>query len=314
MLLRMGSLFCATLLGMGGASFWADGADQDQSPKVSITPRKEAPSGRSSNLRLDVNVVLVPVTVTDPFGKPVKGLSVDRFRVLEDGIQQKVTSFLREEAPVSLGLLFDSSSSMKNRIDASVEALKLLFQSTGPGDEYFVVQFADQARLLGGFTDSPDEIHGRLGYVQAKGWTALLDAVAMGAHQMKFAKNGRRVLLVLSDGNDNNSRFSESEIKSMVIESDLRIYAIALAYRPRLLQQLADETGGNVLVAQNVSELPDVVQRLTAEIRSQYLLGYTPSNPHNDGKYHKVKIDILQAPGSPPVRASWRRGYYAPRE
>jgi len=210
-------------------------------------------------------------------------------------------------------MLFDSSGSMKNRIASSVEALKQLFQTTIPGDEFFVVQFSDQARLLGGFTTEPDEIYQRLGFVEARGWTALLDAVALGTHQMRSARNRRRVLLILSDGNDNNSRFSESEIKNMVVEGDLRVYAIGLGYRPRLLQQLADETGGKVLVAENVNDLPNVVQRLSSEIRSQYLLGYSSTNPHNDGKYRRVRIEVVQPPGGP-LRASWRRGYYAPDE
>ena len=136
----------------------------------------------------------------------------------------------------------------------------------------------------------------------------------MGTHQMKAAKNRRRVLVVLSDGNDNNSRFTETEIKNMVIEGDVRVYAIGLNYRPRLLRQLADETGGKVLVAQNMAELPDVVQRLSTELRTEYLLGYTSSNAPNDGKYHKVKIEVVQPAGAPPLHAAWRRGYYAPGE
>ena len=221
-------------------------------------------------------------------------------------------SFNREDAPVSLGLLFDSSGSMKNRISASTEALKQFFQTTIPGDEFFVVQFEPRAHLLGGFTTEPDEIFHRLGFVEAQGWTALFDAVALSAHQMRSAKNQSRVLLILSDGNDNNSRFSESEIKSLVMESDLRVYAIGLGYRPRSLEQLAELTGGRVLVAQRVHELPDVVQRLSAEIRSQYLLGYSSCNPQKDGKYRKVKVELVQPAGTPPLRASWRHGYYAP--
>ena len=127
---------------------------------------------------------------------------------------------------------------------------------------------------------------------------------------MKRAKNPRKVLLILSDGNDNNSRFSESEIRSRVMEADVRIYAIALSYRPRLLQRLAEETGGNVLVAQDVDELPDVVRRLGVEIRSHYLLGYSPANETNNSRYRKVKVDVRQPTGTPALRASWRRGYY----
>jgi Ca-activated chloride channel family protein len=288
--------------------------EPEQGPALATRPRRPDLSYRSANLRADVKLVLVPVSVTDSFERPVTALRKESFRVLEDGVEQRITSFAREEAPVSLGLLFDSSGSMKSRMEGSITALNHLFQTTIPGDEFFLVQFADQAHLLGGFTPDPDEIQRRLGFVEPKGWTALLDAVAMGTHQMKAAKNRRRVLVVLSDGNDNNSRFTESEIKNMVVEGDVRVYAIGLYYRPRLLRQLAEETGGKVLVAQNMAELPDVVQRLSAEIRNQYLLGYTSSNAPNDGKYHKVKIEVMQPAGGPPLHASWKRGYYAPGE
>ncbi len=287
--------------------------ESEQHPRITIEPRAQRAAKVGHSLRIDLNVVLVPVTVTDAMNRPITSLARQNFRVLEDGVEQEITSFTREEGPISLGLVFDSSGSMKNRIDASVEALKQFFLTTIPGDEFFVVQFADQARLLGGFTTSPDEIYARLGVVQANGWTALLDAVALSAHQMKYAKH-RKVLLILSDGNDNNSRYSESEIRDMVMEGDLSVYAIALGYRPRVLQALAEETGGKVLVAQNTGELPDVVQRLSAEIRSQYVLGYSPSNAHKDGKYRKVKVELVQPAGTPGVYASWRRGYYAPPE
>lgn len=259
-------------------------------------------------------MILVPVSVTDALDRPILTLSRESFRVLEDGVNQTITSFSHEDAPVSLGLILDSSGSMKTRLDASVEALKLLFETTMPGDEFFVVQFADRPRLLGGFTTQPEEIHSRLGYIEARGWTALLDAIALGDHQMRSARNQRRVLLILSDGADNNSRYSESEIRSIIIESDLRIYGIGLFHRPKLLQQLAEETGGKILIAQSLNELPDVVQRLNRYIRSQYLLGYAPSNPQNDGKYRKVKIEVLPPPGSPSLRVAWRRGYYAPTQ
>ena len=265
-------------------------------------------------MRLDVKMVLVPVSVADRMDRPVTTLPKSSFRVLEDGVEQQIASFSQEEAPISLGLVFDSSGSMKNRLAASVEALRLLFQSKLPGDEYFVVQFSDQAQLLGGFTEDPEEIHRRLGIVQAKGWTALLDAIALSAHQMRSAANQRRVLLILSDGDDNNSRFSESEIRSMVVESDLRVYGIGLFHRPRMLQQLAEQTGGSVLLAQTLGELPDVVERLSREIRSQYVLGYSSTNSINDGKYRKVRVEVTPPPGTPQVRTSWRHGYYAPEQ
>jgi VWFA-related protein len=254
--------------------------------------------------------VLVPVTVSDELNRPVTDLTQDHFRVTEDGVEQEITSFLWEDGPVSMGLLLDTSGSMKHRIKASVTALREVFQSSMPGDEFFLIQFSDDVRLLTNFTTDPAEVHENLQNARAGGWTALLDAVALGSNEMKRAKNPRKVLLILSDGNDNNSRFSESEIRSRVMEADVRIYAIALSYRPRLLQRLAEETGGKVLVAQNMSELPDVVQRLSVAIRSHYLLGYSPPGDATGSGYRKVKVDVLQPAGTPSVRASWRRGYY----
>jgi VWFA-related protein len=289
-----------------------------QESPVAVQPRPRAPvrkeSKSSPNLRLDLKMVLVPITVTDAMSRPVTNLLQKHFRVLEDGVEQSIRSFSKDDAPVSFGLLVDSSGSMKGKLAASVESMRLLFQTRMTGDEYFAVQFADRPRLLGEFTTDPAEIQRQLGDVAAHGWTSMLDAMALGVHQMKYARNSRRVLLVLSDGNDNNSRYSPSEIRNMVMEGDVRVYAIGLVHRPRLLQKLADETGGSVLIAQNMGELPDVVEKLSREIRSQYVVGYCSTSPLNDGKYHKVKIELLPPPGAPPLRASWRRGYYAPAE
>jgi len=314
------SLLVASLLGACIASAWGTGATQGQETRVSIEPRTstggraggKGPSSKLANLRLDLRVVLVPVTVTDALDRSVTDLPAERFRLMEDGVEQKIAFFSQEDGPVSLGFLFDSSGSMKNRIATSVTALEQFFLTSIPGDEYFLVQFSDQAHLLNGFTPEPETIKRSLGGVQAHGWTALLDAVALATHQMRLAKNPSKALLILSDGNDNNSRFSESEIRSRVLESDVRIYAVGILHRPRLLQQLAEETGGKVLVAQDLTELPDIVQKLSAEIRSQYVLGYA-SNSINDGKYHKLRVELTPAPG-PQLRTSWRHGYFSPAE
>lgn len=298
-------------------AYAADPSTEAQ-PRVAITPRQ--PTGgiqiarSAANLRLDVKLILIPVSVTDAVDHPITDLPRDSFRLLEDGVEQQVAAFSQEEGPVSLVILFDSSGSMRDRIETSVASLKEFFQTAIPGDEYSIVQFSDTARLLTGFTPAPDEIFHKLGQVQAKGWTALLDAIALGSHQMRLAKNVRKVLLILSDGGDNNSRFTESEVRRMVLEADLRIYGIGIMHRPRLLQQLAEETGGRVLIAQNLSQLPEVVQKLSAEIRSQYMLGYSSMNAINDGKYHRVKIELQRQSGAPQLRVAWRHGYYAPGE
>jgi len=284
-------------------------------PRVSVTPRSGIGVARSAaTLRLDVKLILVPVSVTDATDKPVTNLTRDRFHLLEDGVEQTIASFSREEGPVSVGILFDSSGSMRDRLETSISAMREFFTTILPGDEFFLIQFSDEAHVLTGFTPLPDEIFTKLGLVQAKGWTALLDAVALGTHQMRKAKNSRRVLLILSDGGDNNSRFTEAETRNMVLESDVRVCAISLFHRPRILRQLAEETGGKSLVVPNLGELPDAVQKLSAEIRSEYILGYASNKPPNDGKYHKVKVDLIPPAANPPLRISWRHGYYAPGE
>jgi Ca-activated chloride channel homolog len=306
--------FIAGLMGVAVTSSAGVGTSDQQDVQGPLTPRLLPAESRQPpvNLRLDVPVILVPVTVTDALERPLTTLPRESFRVLEDGVEQKITSFSQEDGPVSLGLLFDSSGSMKNRIATSLAALQNLFRTMIPGDEFFLVRFSDRAELLTGFTEAPDEIYGKLGLVQAQGWTAMLDAIAMGAHKMKSARNPRKVLLILSDGEDNNSRFSEPEIKNMVIEADLRVYAIGLFHLPRFLQQLAEETGGRILISKGLKDLPEIVKRLSLEIRSHYVLGFVSSNSQKDGKYRRLKVEVAHPDGSPPPRATWRRGYYAP--
>ena len=309
-------MVCASLIAVYSTFIFTVQAGQLPESKVVITPRSQsrADHAAAANLRLDVKVILIPVSVTDALDRPLTKLPVKSFRVLEDGVEQKITSFSQEDGPVSIGLVFDASGSMKNRIETSLEALKNLFRTTVPGDEFLLVRFSDEAKLLTGFTDSSDEIYSKLGRIQPQGWTAMLDAVALATHHMRSARNSRRALLILSDGGDNNSRFSEAEIRSMVLESDVRVYAIGLFHRSRFLQQMADETGGRVLIAENLKDLPGIVERLSVEIRSHYVLGYISSNPQNDGKYRKVKVEVNQEPVSRMLRSSWRRGYYAPNE
>ena len=311
-----GLRFSLMVGGVCGVLIWGVSGADDMQPQVNITPRVRQSGAKhlTSNLRVDVKVVLVPVSVTDALDRPVHSLARNNFRILEDGVEQKITMFSKEDGPISMGLLFDDSASMRGRVESSLDALKCLFQTTLPGDEYFLVEFSDKAHLVCPFTREPEEIMTTLGRVKAKGWTALLDAIAMGAHQMRRAQNSRKTLLILSDGNDNNSRFTESEIRTLVMESDLRVYGIGLCTKPKLLQRLAEETGGDVLVVNHMEELPDAVQRLSREIRSEYVLGYATTNDVADARYRRVKVELVPPSGSPPLRASWRRGYFAPRD
>jgi VWFA-related protein len=279
-------------------------------PRVSITPREIRKPAPRPDIRLDVKMVLVPVTVTDVTDRPVNDLPVDAFRLLEDNVEQKIVSFWREEAPVSVGFVFDASSSMQRKLDRSVAAVKQFLETTIPGDEFFLVRFSDRPSVVNRFTPDGDDIMKSLSFVRAEGWTSLLDAIYLSVRQMRSAKNPRKALFILSDGSDNNSRYSESEIRRLVIESDVRIFAIGIFERPRFLEKLAAESGGKAYWAHKLSDLPGVIDRLSIEIRSNYVLGYSTTHLQNDGKYRKVTVELLRTILAP-LRISWRHGYYA---
>ena len=305
-------------------------APRDES-KVTISPRPKrgepAADVPRGNIRVESTLVLIPATVTDPLNRFVTGLERENFRLFEDKIEQSVTHFASEDAPLSVGLVFDTSGSMGSKLDKSRQAVAQFFKTANPNDEFFLVQFNDRPETVVDFTTSLEEIQNRLTFTQAKGRTALLDGVYMALHKMKKAKNPRKALLIISDGGDNSSRYTESEIKNLVREADVQIYAIgifeAVAARgrtpeelsgPSLLSEIAEQTGGRHFPVENINELPDIAAKIGIELRNQYILGYTPSNPSRDGKYRKVQVKLVQPRGLPPLRAFWRLGYYAPTQ
>jgi VWFA-related protein len=263
---------------------------------------------------MDVNMVLVPVTVTDLADRPVTDLKTNAFKVFEDGVEQTVVSLHREDGPVSMGFIFDASSSMKNRMDPSVKAMEQFLKSTIPGDEYFLIRFSDRPEMLTGFTSDPSTILDTMTGIRAEGWTALNDAIFLGAQKLKSAKNPRRALVVLSDGGDNSSRYSDSEVRSLIREMDVRVYSIGLFERPRYLEKLGADTGGRAYWVRNIDDLPETVDRLGQELRNQYVLGYSTQNRHNDGKYRKVRVELLETIKRMPLNVFWRRGYFAPAD
>jgi len=293
---------------------YADDVPSD-SPGVSITPRERRPDANASlpsNLRLDVKVVLIPVSVTDSLDHPVNDLPPNAFRLLEDNVEQKIACFFKEEAPVSVGLIFDASGSMRKSMDRSLAAVEQFFHTTTPGDEFFLIRFSDKPTVETGFTSDSNEILERLSFVHPEGWTALHDAIYLGVQRMKSSKNPRRALFILSDGGDNNSRYTEGEVKNLVMESDVRIYAIGLFDRPRFLEKLAAETGGETFWAHRLKDLPEAIDKLSRALRSQYVLGFSPSKPQNDGKYRKIRVELAHPFSFASLRLIWRRGYYAP--
>ena len=280
---------------------------------VSIVPRTlpaHAEELPRSTFRLDVKLIEIPVSVNDLRDRPVLGLPQNRFRLFEDEAEQQIVSFSRTDAALSVGVVFDTSRSMKNRIQDTRAAIQQFLTTAAEGDEFSLVTFADSPELVSSFTPDTDQIFRLLSGVPPHGWTAMIDAIARSLGEMHKAANSRKVLLVLSDGGDNNSRYSEGELLSLARESDTRIFAIGLLERPRFLEKLAEETGGSVIWVHKMSELPEAMAKLSAEIRNEYRVGYL--SQRNDGRYHKVRVEVSAPRESGPVRVSWRRGYRAP--
>ncbi|MBV9887385.1 MAG: VWA domain-containing protein [Acidobacteria bacterium] len=276
-------------------------------------------------LKLDVDLALVNVTVTDPYNRLVTGLDPDNFRVYEDNVEQEVVTFSSEDVPISIGVIFDMSGSMSNKIGKSREAAIQFFKTANPQDEFFLVSFNERAELTSAFTNSVEDLQSRMMLAAPKGRTALLDAIYLGLSQMRGAKNGKRALLILSDGGDNHSRYNESDIKRLVKEADTQLYAIGifdpLGYRnrtpeelngPSLLSEVTEMTGGRVFAVENLNDLPDIASKIGMELRNQYVLGYRPSNKAHDARWRKIKIKLRAPKGLPPLNVYSKTGYYAP--
>jgi len=318
----------------GSGSSTASGAtgSSNSEAAVNIVPRAKpgepaaAPLPKA-NIRVDTNLVLIPVTVTDPLNRFVTGLDQDVFEVFEDKAKQKIVSFGSEDAPLSIGIVFDTSGSMGPKLEKSRQSVSEFFKTANPEDEAFLVEFSDRPELITPFTHNLEEIQNRLTFTQSKGRTALLDGVLLALRTMKKAHNPRKALIVISDGGDNSSRYTESELKSLVKEADVQIYAIGIYESmssrgrtpeelsgPGLLTDISEPTGGRHFVVENLNELPDVAAKIGIELRNQYVLGYNPVNAARDGKYRKVKVTIIQPRGLPQLHAFWRTGYYAPTQ
>jgi len=281
--------------------------------QVNIVPRfRPTPVRREPSIRLDVKMVMIPANVTDRDDRPIMDLHRENFHVFEDAVEQKIESFSIDQAPVSLGIVFDASGSMRNKIDKSFSAVEQFLKTSLPGDEFFLVQFSDVPKLRTPFTPDTDEIMTNLNLIRPIGWTAMFDAIYLAVNQLRLAKNSRKALLILSDGGDNNSRYSGGEVINLLREVDVRIYAIGLFDNAHYLKKAAEDTGGAMVTVHNMNDLPDAIDKLSSQIRSQYLLGYYPVKAQNDGKFHKVKVLVTQAAGNLKLHTSWRHGYYAP--
>ena len=258
--------------------------------------------------------------------RPVTGLEREHFKVFDDRVEQTVTHFAMDDEAVAVGLVFDISGSMGPKLRLAREAAAQFFSTANPEDEFFLVEFNDQPRLVTPLTSSTEEIQNQLAFAQSKGRTALLDALALSLHELKRSTKRRKALLIISDGGDNSSRYTEGELRRRVREGDVLIYAIGIyepfASRgrsaeevagPGLLSDLAEQTGGSHFPAE-LAELPDIAAKIGVAMRNRYVLGYSPTDPQHNGRYHRVEIKVVPPRGLPKLNAHWRLGYFAPDE
>ena len=298
--------------------------------QVALLPRPLPPSPADqarprASLRVDTSLVLVPVSVCDPSNRPVTGLEREHFKVFDDKVEQTVTQFSMDDEPVAVGLVFDTSGSMGPKLRRSRDAAAAFFRTANPEDEFFLVEFSDQPRLVTRLTRDTEAIQSQLAFSQSKGRTALLDAIMLAMHEMKRSKLSRRALLIISDGGDNSSRYSETEVRNVIRETDVLIYAIGVfepfgarrtpeeSSGPGLLSDLSEQTGGRHFPA-DTFELPDIAAKIGVEMRNRYMLGYSPTHAQRDGRYHRVMVKVVPPRGLPPLKAFWRLGYFAPAD
>ncbi len=287
------------------------------------TPGRVINQGQA--VHIDVELALVNVTVTDPYNRLVTGLEPDNFRVFENNIEQEIQYFSSEDVPISIGVIFDLSGSMANKVGKAKEAALQFLKTANPQDEFFLVSFNDRAEVMSAFTNNVEDLQGRILSASAKGRTALLDAIYLGISEMRTARNAKRALLIMSDGGDNNSRYNEKDIKRLVREADTQLYSIGIfdqfEYRsrtpeelngPSLLTEVTELTGGRAFTVENVNELPDIATKIGTELRNQYILGYRPSNKSHDARWRKIKIKLRAPKGLPPLSVYAKTGYYAP--
>jgi Ca-activated chloride channel family protein len=276
-------------------------------------------SDAKPTFRVGVDTVFVKVSVTDPLNRYVLGLEKDNFKVFEEKVEQKVTHFIQQAAPISVGILFDVSGSMKanNNINAAKSAIVRFLKSANSEDEFFLITFNQMPRLVTGFSNESAAIQSEISFKNPGGRTAIFDAVYMGLDQMKKAKNEKKALILITDGEDNSSRYSTAEVREYAKESDVQIYGIGeegqLGYGKGEIQNIVAMTGGRAFFPNSFNELDYYIDLIHAELRNQYVLGYVPNNRTHDGKWRRIHVKLDPPPGLPRLIVRAKEGYYAPR-
>ena len=305
-----------------------------QEAKPSPTPAAQTPAQQSSSrpsnpfgdgqerIKIGTELVSLTVTVTDPYNRLVTGLDKHNFEIFEDKVKQEITHFSDDDVPVSLGIVFDVSGSMKGKLDRAREALRAFIQTSHSDDDFFLVGFNQRANLLAEFTDG-DTLANKLTLVDPRGQTALYDAAYLGIEKVKQGHHQKRALLLISDGQDNSSRYTYGELRKLLKEAGVQIYCIGIVefgggaggaldlQGQAILEEISQVTGGKAFFPRSAAELEDATTRIALELRHQYSIGYSPTNIKKDGQWHKIKVSVKPPRGLPSLKVQHKEGYYA---
>jgi len=295
-------------------------------PPVTIASAEPSPVARlgpGSLLRTSVDLVLVPVSITDDLHRPVVGLDQQNFQLFEGKKPQEIRNFSSEDTPVSIGIVVDTSGSMAYKLGWAHEAVIQFCEAANPQDEFFMITFADEPRLATDFTTRVEEVENDLLTARSKGSTALLDAIYMAIHKMRNARYARKALLILSDGGDNHSRYTEHDVRAAMKESDVAVYSVGIFDRwvgteeellgPDLLRSISELTGGTAFTLGRPNDMPAVTRAIGTQLRHQYMLAYHPESAVHDGKWHKISVKLRLPKGfhNAFFHIGARPGYYA---
>ena len=269
--------------------------------------------------KVEVETVFVSVSVTDPYGRYVVGLEKESFKVYEDQVEQEILHFGQKSTPISVGLIFDVSRSMGDNLNIrkAKNAIVGFLKEGVEQDEYFLVTFNQRSRLMQSFTRSSGTVQSAVATQKPGGSTALYDAVYMGLDFVKRGTNEKKALILITDGEDNSSRYSPSEVREFAKESSIQVYGIGLegrlGYGGSVIQNIIRITGGRGFRPSNFNDLDYYIGLIHAELRSQYFLGYSPANGIHDGKWRHIQVKLDPLPGIPKLIINAREGYYAPK-
>lgn len=305
---------------------------QESKPTPPPAPGKQSPlqqvrsqlgdQGGQDRIILPTDLVSLPVTVTDGYNRLVTGLDRQHFEIFEDKVKQDISFFSDDDAPVNLGIVFDVSGSMKGKLDRARDALKAFIQTSHSDDDFFLVAFNQRANLLAEFSDG-DALANKLTLVDPKGQTALYDAAYLGIEKAKQGRHNRHAMLLISDGQDNSSRYTYGELRKLLKEAGVQIYCIGIVeigggsggtldmQGQAILEEIAQTTGGKAFFPRSGAELEDATTRIALELRHQYSIGYNPTNVNRDGQWHKIKVNVKGPKGLSNLKVQHKEGYYA---